>query len=106
MADETLKTKAADAKAAAAFCRSLATEYSRVDKDSDTIAGRIWTTDQGEGVDKLRELYKAWDGMFAGAAANLESAAKKLDSQSTEWTTTYNKQVSDDKAKADKKKGK
>ena len=45
-----------------------------------------------------------WDGIFAGAAANLESAAKKLDSQSTDWTTAYNKQVSDDKAKADKPK--
>lgn len=99
MADETLKTRAADAKAAAEFCRTLAAEYSRVDRDSDTIAGRIWTTDKGEGVEKLRELYKAWDGMFAGAAASLESAAKKLDGQSTEWTNAYNKQVSDDKNK-------
>lgn len=100
--DETLQSRAADAKAAAQFCRTLAAEYSRVDRDSDTIAGRIWTTDQGEGVAKLRELYKAWDGIFAGAAASLETAAKQLDSQATDWTNTYNKQVADAK---NKKKG-
>lgn len=101
--DTTLQSKATDAKAAAQFCRKLAAQYAKVDRDSDVFAGRIWTTDQGEGVDKLRTLYKAWDGLFAGAATNLELAAKQLDSQATDWTNTYNKQVADANSK---KKGK